>query len=190
MPSAVQHNEERQVGTPNRASVGQEKQQKFKPVSIAEDALEAEVWVLFVKRRHAGGEWSDKVVGAYDSKELAAKAVTRYFDKDDSHIGKAWRDFTKFTKYFVCYDAGKLVYTETLQTLVAYTRGEEAVTFAVKMVEKNLEVCPLDEEEVFDEDEDEYLEETKEEEEDLDVSKVEEELEDTKEEEELESTKE
>ena len=81
--------------------------------------------------------------------------MTRYFDKDDSHIGQAWRDMgnEEFGKYFVCYDAEKLVYTEKLQTLVAYKRGEEAVTFAVKMVEKNLEVCPLDEEEeVFDED--------------------------------------
>ena len=57
----------------NRASVGKEKQQKFKPVSIAEDALEAEVWVLFVKRRHTEGEWSDRMVGAYDSKVKKGK---------------------------------------------------------------------------------------------------------------------
>ena len=61
------------VETPNRASVCKEKQQKFKPVSIAEDALEAEVWVLFVKRSHAEGEWSDRVVGAYDSKVKKCK---------------------------------------------------------------------------------------------------------------------
>ena len=57
----------------NRASVGKEKQQKFKPVSIAEDALEAEVWVLFVKRSHTEGEWSDRMVGAYDSKVKKGK---------------------------------------------------------------------------------------------------------------------
>ena len=59
--------------TPNRASVGKEKQHKFKPVSIAEDALEAEVWVLFVKRSHTEGDWSDRLVGAYDSKVKTCK---------------------------------------------------------------------------------------------------------------------
>ena len=54
--------------TPKRASVGKEKQPKFKPVSIAEDALEAEVWVLFMKLSHTEGEWSERIVGAYDSK--------------------------------------------------------------------------------------------------------------------------
>ena len=61
------------VETPKRSSVGKEKQQKFKPVSIAEDALEAEVWVLFVKRSHTEGEWSDRMVGAYDSKVKKGK---------------------------------------------------------------------------------------------------------------------
>merc|ERR1711913_162107 len=129
-------------------------------------------------------------VGAYDSKELAVKAVTRYFDKDGSHIGQAWRDMDneEFNKYFVCYGAEKLADTDRLQTLVAYKRGEEAVTFEVKMIEKNLEVFLVEDEEVFDE-EDEDLEDTKEEE-DLEDSKEEEVLEDTEEEEVLEDTKE
>ena len=53
---------------PNKAKVVKKKQQKFKPVSIAEDALEAEVWVLFMKLSHTEGEWSERIVGAYDSK--------------------------------------------------------------------------------------------------------------------------
>ena len=156
---------------PNRAIVVKKKQQKFKPVSIAEDAQETEVWVLFMKLSHTEREWSERIVGAYDSKvnkfmtgwrvnnvtclqELAAKAVTMYFDKDDSHIAQAWRDMDEeeYHKYFVCYSAEKLAITDTLQTIVAYKRGEEAVKFEVKMVKKNLEVGPINDE-VFDEEE-------------------------------------
>ena len=55
--------------------------------------------------------------------------MTRYFDKDRSHIGQAWRDLDdeEFSKYFVCYDAEKLVEVDWLQKLVTCKKGEEVV---------------------------------------------------------------